>query len=162
MKRNKGNLWMMTAEAKVIPTNGVTKDAGGYPKVAQAVMGAGLAKQVAQKWPALPFLLGARLEETGNRVYIFHVPMHLRESLRCLYIITFPTKHHWRDAGDYMLLKQSVEQLDDIAVALGLKNVLVPLVGTGLARLDPAVVLDYLDRTLDNTFTLVEYDEIHN
>lgn len=156
MKRTHGNLWEMQAEAKVIPTNGVTKDAGGYPKVAQAVMGAGLAKQVAQKWPALPFLLGARLEESGNQLYVFMVPLHLRQSLGCLYIITFPTKYHWKDAGDINLLEHSTKQLENIACVLGLKNVILPFVGTGLAGLDYLQVFAILERNLDNTFTLVE------
>lgn len=156
MKRMKANLWDLHSEAKVIPTNGVTKDAGGYPRIPQAVMGAGLAKQVASRWPALPILLGSRLEEYGNRVYVFTVPPHLREQLGCLYIITFPTKHHWKDNGDMLLLQDSITQLYSISCALGLKSILLPFVGTGLARLDPLQVLTLLENNLDNSFTLVE------
>lgn len=61
-----GNLWdFYRTESDcfiVIPTNGVLKSNG------EAVMGAGLAKQAAQRFPTLPQLLGQAIRHTGNRL----------------------------------------------------------------------------------------------
>lgn len=61
-----GNLWDFHRTDLecfiVIPTNGVLKANG------DAVMGAGLAKQAAQRFPTLPKLLGQAIRDTGNAV----------------------------------------------------------------------------------------------
>lgn len=58
-----GDLWDYSARGEwiAITTNGITKANG------QAVMGAGLAKQAATRYPDLPSWLGQRLMRFGNR-----------------------------------------------------------------------------------------------
>ena len=79
----------------VIPTNGKCKLDG------HAVMGKGLAKQATDRFPTLPLLLGEKLRVSGNHVYCFCT----------LRIITFPTKHDWRNDADISLIQQSAHEL---------------------------------------------------
>ncbi len=64
----------------VVTTNGVVNPHG------EAVMGAGLARQAAQRFPELPRLLGQALRETGNLPYTRYSQ----------HIITLPTNVHGR------------------------------------------------------------------
>lgn len=77
MKEAFGDLCNQECDALVITTNGFVKTNG------EAVMGRGIAKQIANHFPELPRLLGNRLKG-GNQVYTFgiaNVPL-----------ITFPVK----------------------------------------------------------------------
>lgn len=90
-----GSIWDFVGQGYiVIPTNGEIKKNG------EAVMGAGLAKEAALRYPDLPARLGTRLK-IWNHVCYF--PDHQ--------ILTFPTKHHWRDKSDINLIMQSAVQL---------------------------------------------------
>ena len=59
-----GDLWQFYAVGEVIaiPTNGIVKSNG------DAVMGAGLAKDAASRFPDLPKWLGDRLKQFGNAI----------------------------------------------------------------------------------------------
>lgn len=80
-------------EAVCVTTNGAVKK-NGY-----AVMGAGIAKQANMNFSGLARDLGDLLIQYGNRVYDmgFHKDSITGYWIR---IITFPTKHHWRDKSD--------------------------------------------------------------
>lgn len=156
MKRTTGNLWTTYAQVKVIPTNGEYIDAGGIPPIHQAVMGAGVALQAKCLWPALSIELGMRLAEQGNHVYLFRVPENLREKMQCLYIITMPTKNAWKDDSILELIRDSCTEMAFLADALGLKDILLPAVGTGYGNLSLQDVEHALANFLDSRFTLVE------
>lgn len=95
----KGNLWDFEGKGwLVIPTNGIRKENG------EAVMGAGLAKEAAERYPDLPRLLGERLK-IGNYIYFFHTYK----------VVTFPTKNHWKDPSDLeLIIKSAVQLLKDM------------------------------------------------
>lgn len=156
MKRTTGNLWTMYAQVKVIPTNGVYRDAGGVPPMYQAVMGKGVAFQARILWPGLTIELGNRLQKYGNRVYLFRVPEPLRQKLQCLYVMTMPTKEQYRENAIMELLETSANQMHDLVTAVGLKDILLPAVGTGCGNLSLQDVTASLDPILDDRFTLVE------
>lgn len=82
----------------VIPTNGIVKLNG------EAVMGAGLALQAAERFPALPKKLGERLKKS-NEVQFFEE----------YWIVTFPTKHDWKAKSDLDLIIRSAAQLASYA-----------------------------------------------
>ena len=96
MKLIRGNIWDSKALAICVTTNGIVKHNGF------AVMGRGIALQAAQRYPELAPELGRRLISGGNKVYQFFAHPT---------IITFPTKHHWRDPSDIKLIELSAHQL---------------------------------------------------
>ena len=92
-----GNIWEQYELGRwvVITTNGATRKDGA------CVMGRGVAKQAADKFPNLPYNLGELLKVGGNKVYIF-------DDLK---IITLPVKYHWREQADLDLIETSLQQL---------------------------------------------------
>lgn len=148
MKKISCDIWDAYAEVKVIPTNGMWSDTGPHGLAKRAHMGAGLAKQAADRWPELPYLLGDRLARTGNRLYIFPVPPALRERLGCLNIVTFPTKYDWQDPARLLLINRAAGELATARLQNGWERVLLPTVGCGLDGLRWEEVEPILDRHL--------------
>lgn len=64
MKETVGDLFKIEAQAICIPTNGATDKTGN------CVMGTGLAREVANRWPVFPKKLGNALLREGNVVHI--------------------------------------------------------------------------------------------
>ena len=97
MQEINGNIWEQYDLGRwiVITTNGEVRKDGA------CVMGRGIAKQAADKFPDLPYTLGSTIKANGNNVHIF-------EDLR---IITLPVKRNWRDQADLGLISTSLQQL---------------------------------------------------
>ena len=55
---------------------------------------------------------------------------------RLMSLITFPTKHHYKDDSDPELIRQSAVQLKQVADKFDLTKIYLPAVGCGLGRLD--------------------------
>lgn len=135
----RGDLWSVHSYYYiVIPTNGIVTNG-------KAVMGAGLAKQAADRYPALPAILGKHLVEKGN------IPMVWRP----LRIITFPTKLDWRNKSDIELIKSSAAFVSSLTVCSYDAPVFMPRVGCGLGGLRWDVVRPVLDRILDPRFIVI-------
>ncbi len=145
IKEISGNLWDFHRGGKwiVIPTNGVINSRG------DAVMGAGLAKQAAERFPSLPRLLGQSLRSTGNTHYLF-------PSMR---IITFPTKYHWRHSSDLTLIRTSIGRLALALDRSNIEEVYCPRIGCGLGRLQWDVVRDAIAPLLTERFIFVRPNE---
>ncbi len=109
------NLWNFSPEIyyRVITTNGNIKNNG------EAVMGKGIALQAKERYPGLPSKLGERLKLYGNHVNVFAEYK----------IITFPTKNNWREKSTYELIKSSCNNLIVICNILGIKKIVMPMVG---------------------------------
>ncbi len=144
------NLW--DGVYVVVPTNGNVAVDGS------AVMGKGLALQARQRYPELPRLLGARLKTEGNQVYEFECGAHM--------VLTFPTKHHWRDPADLALIEKSAIQLLRWAKTQPRakeRTIWVPRVGCGTdtGQLDWNVVKLILDRVFNALPPWVEFVYTH-
>lgn len=122
MKYDTGDLWKYEADYRVVTTNGIVKRNG------EAVIGAGVAKQAATRYPALPKYLGEHIQTHGNVLGVF--PEYG--------VITFPTKDHWRSQSSLELIRTSVAALHKQFAAYTVKKektvVTVPP-GTGLGGL---------------------------
>lgn len=108
----------------VVPTNNELKKNG------KAVMGAGIALNVAHRWPNLAFELGDRLKRS-KAVQVF-----VEERL-----VIFPTKHRWKEYADLELIERSFIELDVLDYTLQkhfgvYATFLIPRVGCGLGGLD--------------------------
>lgn len=142
-----GNLWDWDADATVITTNGsVRRD--GY-----AVMGRGVARQAAIRYPNLPLRLGHMIAAVGNHVVMFGGYDR--------WIITFPVKLNWNEPAIPELIARSctelVKQIDSLP---GWENIVLPRPGCGNGHLQWSDVRPILQAQLDDRF-LVTHEEGH-
>lgn len=96
--QNTGSLFYLSQnehEAVVVTTNGVIRKNG------DAVLGKGQALEAKKLVPGLEHQLGEYLRRYGNRA--FYMGVH-RVGDRLTSLVTFPTKHHYRDNSDWILL----------------------------------------------------------
>lgn len=156
MKEIKGDIFAQhDADAICVTTNGVVKANG------ELVMGAGVAKQFAIRFPKLPYAFGQLNICGGNHVY--RVPeyspgtsadLKMKES-KTPYICSFPTKHHWKDASDLKLIKRSAEELKGWADTMGWTKVVLTRPGCGLGGLQWSQVKAVLEPILDDRFYII-------
>jgi len=141
MIEERGCIWKKHEKGYFIAvtTNGVVKADG------TCVMGKGIALQAAQKFPTLPEKLGYKLRRSGNHVYAF---LEIR-------ILSFPTKHDWRDPSSLSLIKQSCEELVAILHEYNIDRLYMTRPGCGNGRLDWNDVKPILEGTLDDRFIIV-------
>lgn len=144
----KGNIWDTNAEWICIPTNGVVDKHGN------AVMGAGLAKQAADRCPEIKKVLGEGIRQHGN----------ITQGLlwyEAKTLISFPTKNHWKDPSSRQLVVGSARVLKDMYVTLRNLNrapkVALPRVGCGLGGLQWDEVKQALAPILDSDDFIVYY-----
>ena len=102
---------------RCITTNGVVN------KLGYLVMGAGVAKLAKRRFRELPYLLGQKIDERGNHVYIIDE----------YGMASFPTKHHWKDDSDINLIVQSCREL--LHISKKWDYVILPRPGCGLGGL---------------------------
>lgn len=129
-----------------VTTNGIVKADG------KAVMGAGIAKDAARRFPDLPAQLAAYLQKFGNRVFMF-------PKLR---IITFPTKHHFHDRSDINLIIKSCRELVEILDKYPdlVSNVWLPRPGCKNGRLRWDDVREAIEPLLDDRVIVIEREEM--
>lgn len=123
----------------VIPTNGDVNRQG------LAVMGRGVALQVANRYPEFRKEFADLLTTIGNRVIKF--PQYA--------MFTFPVKHHWHEAADLTLIERSAYELVNMPRR---SMVYLPRVGCGNGRLSWSVVRPVLERAFGDEvggFTVV-------
>ncbi len=153
MKEIKGNIFNVEADAICVTTNGVVKANG------ELVMGAGIAKAFAERWPSLPLRLGQAVKAHGNVVMVnkaWEVSPQKIHTMPSYHIISFPTKHHWKDKSDLGLIIRSAKQLVVVADKLNLKQVVLTRPGCGLGGLDwETQVKPVLEPILDDRFNII-------
>ncbi|NJK57474.1 MAG: hypothetical protein HC939_16435 [Pleurocapsa sp. SU_5_0] len=113
--------------ALCVTTNGVVKASG------QAVMGAGMAKDFTLVYPQLPVILGQKLACCGNQVHYLLTDDNV-------HILSFPTKHHWRDSSNLALIENSAKTLAELAVIRPDCTFVLTEPGCGLGGLSWSVV----------------------
>lgn len=155
MKTITGNLWDFQTQVKVIPTNGIVNSRG------LAVMGAGVAKQAAARWPSLPIIVGQRLQRYHNRVYVVDVspPYRVREHMGCLTVVTLPTKDDWREPSSENRLRMSLTQLAAAQRMHDWHEVYMPEPCTGNGGMSWEKVEPILREYLSDAFTVVRLGE---
>lgn len=134
-----GDLWKFPVQYRCIPTNGCLDRAGNL------VMGAGLALDAKRRYPLLPTKLGEWVKRYGNR------PFLCREEG----IITFPTKHDWKDVANLPLIRTSAEQVVAMVNKHGIESVALPQVGCGCGLLSWPLVEQWIADVLDERFTVI-------
>lgn len=147
MRTATGDLWTYPAQAIVIPINWRTKKNG------EAVMGAGVAKQAAQRWPWLPRHLG--LEIAASKAPKFCIDLTARMESDGPVILSVPTKRDWRDPADLGLIALAPAFLVTMADHYDWQTVALPRLGCGLGQLRWEDVRPVLAPILDDRFVVV-------
>ena len=135
--------------ALCVTTNGVVKANG------RAVMGAGMAKAFTLVYPQLPVVLGQKLVHSGNQVH------YLLTVNNTIHILSFPTKHHWRDFSDLSLILNSAKTLAEIADLKLYCTFVVTRPGCGLGGLSWLVVRDAISPILPNNCWVINKDTFY-
>lgn len=140
MKTVIGNMWVYDGRLGFIicvTTNGYIKTNG------EGVMGAGCAKEAAERYPTLPRLLGMSLQRRGNVV-----------SLLTPTILSFPVKHHWKEEADLKLIEESTKELKARAEKATHLKFILPRPGCGNGRLLWLEVEPIVKCLPDNVFVI--------
>ena len=145
-----GDLWEAHALGHwvTITTNGVVTRDG------RCVMGRGVAKEAATRFPGLPLALGARIREDGHMVHFFPDTR----------IIAFPVKYHWRDTASLTLIEKSargmVAKLARLVDPLRkIQAIYMVRPGCGNGGLAWSQVRPVIAPILDNRFIVVNREE---
>lgn len=140
MKEQQGNIFAPEFQntIKLITTNGIVKSDG------TAVMGAGLALAAAKINPWMPAKLGKFINEYGNR------PFNLGEGYA-----SFPTKNHWRDPSDLLLIIYSATMLVEMADKFNWEHIVSVKPGCGLGGLQWPDVRAEILPIFDDRFTIL-------
>ncbi len=139
MKEITGDIWDWHDAGSwiVVTTNGFIKRDGPCP------MGRGIARQAKNRFPGLPFELGAKIKEHGNVVFSF--PRYR--------IYTLPTKHNWWERADLDLIVSGCRQLAEIVPADQVVYLVRP--GCGNGGLSWEDVRPAIAPVLDNRFVVI-------
>ncbi len=125
MKYMSGDIWELTDQLRgwaVIPTNTTIRSDG------KAVMGAGLAKEAAERFPGLPERLAEHIKIFGEGIYT-EMP-----------IVCLPTKHNWRQPSRIEWIEQGCRDLyrfGQLLSSVGHEQpIFLPKLGCGLGGLN--------------------------
>jgi len=169
MKERKTDLFETIYEDGVdaicITTNGNYSPISGL-----AAMGGGCAGVCARRWPEtaqrlgkmlkvfgtnVPYVIGA-LDEDGNTLELTR-DLIKNKTFKCL-IFSYPTINNLIDGSNIQLIKQSATALKDYVEQFGLKNIIIPRMGTGIGGLVWADVKPEVEDILDDRFTIVSFE----
>lgn len=132
------------ADAVCVTTNGMTRNNGN------AVMGAGIAKAFAEKYPNIPKILGEKLRKNGNHTQeITTITPIGRKSVA---IVSFPTKNDWRNDSDIDLITRSAKELKKLADQNKWERVYLPRPGCACGKLSWVNVKPIINNILDSRF----------
>jgi hypothetical protein len=129
-------------DAICVTTNGV------ITKTQALVMGAGVAKQFKLKYPGIEYELGKKVRCYGNIPFLIYKKKQA--------IVSFPTKHNWKDKSDLDLIEASAKALVKLATSRFWTKVALPAPGVGKGGLSwKKEVEPLLINILDDRFVIL-------
>lgn len=150
MRTARGDIWLARADALVITTNAMRRRDGA------AVMGAGIARQAAERYPGIDRRLGEQLREQGARTELLHRAGQEPWPAETRALVALPTKRDWRDPSDLGLIESGVRELAELADREGCRSVALPQPGCGLGGLDwEREARPRCERLLDERFRVI-------
>lgn len=151
MLEQQGDLWRVLADARCITTNGVTRPSDGA-----AAMGKGCALEARRNYPGVDHYLGLLLNANGNHVYVIMEEAKEPRPSGTWFLVSFPTKHHWRDKSDLNLIRQSCAELMTLADEHpNWKTILLPRPGCGAGGLAWPTVRKAITPLLDDRVVVI-------
>lgn len=149
MIEEQGNIWSAKVDAIGITTNGIVKRDG------RAVMGKGIALEAVKLYPGIDITLGHFLKNKGNVVH--HIYSCVKSD-RIENLVSFPTKHHWRDKSDIELIITSCKQLIELSNKMAWETIALPRPGCGNGGLKWPMVREIISDILDQRFIIFNYN----
>lgn len=153
-----GNIFLLPdlekRDAVCVTTNGIVRKDG------KAVMGAGIAKYARDMFRGVDKRLGRNIKDYGNRAFSLGWQPGItapqdsawQQAARFM-LLTFPTKHDWKENSDVNLIRQSCRQVMELADEYSLDTVYLPCPGCSNGHLDYARdVRPVLTEELDDRF----------
>ena len=136
-----GDLWEFHNQGWVvaITTNGKVGGNG------RNVMARGTARQAAERFPALPQLLGEKISRDGNHVFDLGAGL-----------VSFPVEHTPWEVPDLRLIRQSGRELRELADTRGWQRIIVPRPGCGGGGLSWGEVRPLLEPYFDERFLIIQ------
>lgn len=171
MIEEKRDLWSYVGDATIIciTTNGIVKTNG------EGVMGRGCAKEAADRFPRVPWLLGQSLVTRGNVPWklghiwnasgltpfwpsdVLGFDINQITNIPGSELWTFPVKWHWQHPADTRLIVQSAKLLVYELDRLKREDlVVIPRPGCGNGKLSWEQVQPLLSPILDDRFILLD------
>jgi hypothetical protein len=132
-------------DAICITTNGITRYNGSL------VMGKGVALGAKEKFLGIDERLGKLVKSGGNHVYLAWMWEH---NGKPTFVLSFPTKNHWKDTSDLNLIIQSSGELVRVVDQLALDKVLLPRPGCANGGLSWEQVKSAIGPILDDRFVI--------
>ena len=129
-------------DAICFTSNGVVKANG------ELVMGGGVAKAFYNKQPGLAKEFGFKVKAYGNHVHWTGVEWKQ-------WVVSFPTKNHWKNPSSLKLIAQSAKELVELTNEKGWKKVYLPYPGIGLGGLNKEDVRKVISPILDDRFIVL-------
>lgn len=129
-------------DAICVTTNGIVT------RTQALVMGAGVAKEFKLKYPGIEYELGKKVKTYGNIPFLIYNKKQA--------IVSFPTKHDWKNKSDLDLIEKSAKALVKIATSRYWTKVALPAPGVGKGGLSwKNEVQPLLSKILDDRFTIL-------
>lgn len=136
-----GNMWSCFDEVNhfLITTNAVIKKDGAL------VMGAGIAKQVRDKWPGIDKEMGAAIKRTCGSGGTYGVILGKKIGL-------FQVKHHYKDNASLELITYSTNMLKALANSVPERKFALNFPGIGNGKLSYEQVFPIINNLPDNVY----------
>lgn len=149
-----GDFWQEVArnsyDAICCTTNGVVTKNGSL------VMGAGIAKQFADKYKGLAAEWGGKTQQYFQRYrLVFPHVMISQDFDSGMYLVAFPTKRNWKHKSILALIYRSAESLLEIVNSFGWNKILLPRPGCGCGNLDWHQVKETVSQFMDERFYVI-------
>ena len=151
MKEVNGDIWETDLDLNIIciTTNGMVNSKG------EAIMGRGIAKQAADRFPGIKKVIGSHILQFGNTPCLYRNYPLLKET----HIISLPTKHHWKDCSDINLIEKSIIAILKIVdVNPNFRRIGMTRPGCGNGGLNWNIIKSFIKPLLDERF-IVFYQE---
>ena len=134
-------------EAACVTTNGILRRDG------LAVMGAGIAKIAAMRYPESQRVLAQNLKTQGNHAAFLGT--YENQNSR-FHLFSFPTKEHWRDPSSILLIQRSAEELVRLCEKHHIQKCYLPRPGCTNGKLHWEDVKRVL--LMDDRFVIVSHE----
>ena len=128
----------------IFTSNGVVKKDG------RLVMGRGIARVVRDYYSGIDRVFGKLVSLYGNKPFLIYARKFGKPECP-LYVMSFPTKHHWKQSSDPELIRKSkelavkiIENKKNSLIKSGIIRILCPLWGTENGGLSLEEVRDEL------------------
>lgn len=124
-------------------------------KDGKLVMGAGIAKWFKETFPWTPEAFALKKEQ----VTVFPIDLLSDEYPNVLF--SFPTKFHWKDKSDIVLIEKSTKELVKLVNNFSDNDVSILMTrpGCGCGGLDWKDVKPIIEQYLDNRFTVISNED---